>query len=815
MKHTITKALSLLLTGATVLSMASCVGGSQKDLEAKRAAKLMKLSNVYTMRYLTDGNDAGAQYDNQNIDSESIRYIGDEIYATSYFWHETEKEDGETEFQSGRKLMKMNENGIFDEVRSFLNSDMSNDEASANDWINISTIMPARDGTLWYARSIGHSDWSDPDNYVYSNYYELIHEDADGNEIAVFNTNDLLADQLPEDDGNFYIGSMLELENGNLALISYDNYALITPDGTLVKYVPELVQDDDSYIAATAISRNDEIISLIEKWGDDGRTTELKKLNFESGEYELLRDCSGLVDVYQFYAGDGTTVYYVDNSGISLFDYETGENKQVLNYINSDINSNRVNIVAYLGDGKFLCTEYDSSYENQRMAVMEPVSDGDIVEKYVLDFAAVYLNSNVQDAIIDFNKQNSEYRIRFIDYSQYNTDNDWEAGITKLNNDIISGNIPDMFSLEELPLENYVSKNLIADLKQFMDSDENFNEEDFVQNILHATEQNGKIYSLIVSYSINCLISANDYFDGKTSVSMKEFYELRKKMPDSQLFMPYYNRNDLLTGYNGGNIVTRAFLNANDGKGAFDSEDYAMWLELVKEYPEEYNWEDYENLVGENGNEYDLYKSGKVLFSTQYLSSFSQKYMKRSYGDNYTFIGLPVPENSGSGVAINPVMEIAVSAKSAFQPEAWDFIKYLMGEDFQKNVNSFSIRKDVLQQRIDKALAENPSAEYGDDDFMVDYASSNIAVAVTEDVAIDGAVDVGDNTTKGGLRITQEDVDKIYAMIELADSVIRSNEEINKIIEEEAGAYFSGKKTAAEVGSLIQSRVSLYVSEDQ
>lgn len=806
MKKTVTKALSLLLTGATILSMASCVGGSQKDLEAKRAAKLMKLSNVYTMRYLTDGSEG----DQTNFDGESLRFVGDDMYATGYYWNEDKDAEGGSRYTSGRHLYKIAADGQSEIVRSFANSDVTDEEAQTSEWTTISAIMPAADGTYWYSRSIGHSDWSDPDNYQYSNYYEVVHEDADGKELMCLNTKDLLAEKQTEEDGDFYVSSIVETADGNILLVSYNGYAAIKPDGTLVNYVSKLIEDDDSYVNASALTPDGEILVLIEKWGEDGRNAELKRLNYEKGEYEFLCDCSDFIDLYQFYAGDGTTIYYNTNSGISSLDYSTGETKEVLNYINSDINSNRTNILAHIGGGKFLCNEYDSSYDKRRMAVIEPASDNDIVEKYVLDFAAVYLNSELQDAIIDFNKQNSEYRIRFVDYSQYNTDSDYEAGITKLNNDIISGNIPDMFSLESLPLENYVSKNLIADLKKYMDSDENFREEDFMQNILHATEQDGKIYSLIVSYSISCLISANDYFGGKNTVTMKELYELRKKMPDSQLFMPYNTRSDILSGYNGGNVVTDAFLKANDGRGAFDSEDYAMWLELAKEYPEEYNWEDYENLVGVNGSEYDLYKSGKVLFSTQYLSSFSQKYMKRSFGDGYTFVGLPVPENGGNGVAISPTMEIAVSAKSAFQPEAWDFIKYLMGEDFQKNNYSFSIRKDVLQKEMDEAIAEDPSSEYGDDGFMVDLAAAvNTEVAVDEDIAVDDA------PVSGGLRITQEDVDKIYAMIELADTVVRPNEEITKIIEEEAGAYFSGKKSASEVCSLIQSRVSLYVSEDQ
>ena len=41
-----------------------------------------------------------------------------------------------------------------------------------------------------------------------------------------------------------------------------------------------------------------------------------------------------------------------------------------------------------------------------------------------------------------------------------------------------------------------------------------------------------------------------------------------------------------------------------------------------------------------------------------------------------------------------------------------------------------------------------------------------------------------------------------------------ASEEINKIIEEEAQAYFAGDKTAQEAAGLIQNRVKLYVSEN-
>ncbi len=45
--------------------------------------------------------------------------------------------------------------------------------------------------------------------------------------------------------------------------------------------------------------------------------------------------------------------------------------------------------------------------------------------------------------------------------------------------------------------------------------------------------------------------------------------------------------------------------------------------------------------------------------------------------------------------------------------------------------------------------------------------------------------------------------------VEIAD------DKVTEIIEEEAGAYYEGQKTAEEVADIIQSRVSIYLSESK
>ena len=51
----------------------------------------------------------------------------------------------------------------------------------------------------------------------------------------------------------------------------------------------------------------------------------------------------------------------------------------------------------------------------------------------------------MRDMVAKFNKTNTEYRMKVTDYSQYATNDDYTAGITKLNTEIIAGKVPDSY----------------------------------------------------------------------------------------------------------------------------------------------------------------------------------------------------------------------------------------------------------------------------------------------------------------------------------------------------------------------------------
>ena len=60
---------------------------------------------------------------------------------------------------------------------------------------------------------------------------------------------------------------------------------------------------------------------------------------------------------------------------------------------------------------------------------------------------------------------------------------------------------------------------------------------------------------------------------------------------------------------------------------------------------------------------------------------------------------------------------------------------------------------------------------------------------------------------------TQEDIDKIKSYIENVKETNYYDEQIYNIIDEEAQKFFAGDQTAQAAADMIQSRASLYLSE--
>ncbi|MBE6623500.1 MAG: carbohydrate ABC transporter substrate-binding protein [Ruminococcaceae bacterium] len=797
--------LSLVLCLLICLGTFSCTGGelSEKAIAEKKEAKLVTLENVYKTTYI----EMPEKDENGYLSINTVHTVGDDIYFDAYFSRTVNEKEGI--YENGRKLFKVDTEAKKTElVRTFYNPrEVLDRNATSNTYENIGVMALSSDGNIWYINEKGFSDWSDPENYIYESNMHLICENMNSERLFEINLNEVLSEL-----EHFYVSAIFFDDNG--AVVFADTaMVFVSNDGAVTDVVD--FSESGEYFNNVKMFSNGDIVGLTIDWNSENTQRKLKKYDKASKTFVDMAEIEA--NFYTYIYGEGDLLYYNDTIGVHSYNIVTKESKEVLNFINSDLNANRVNIIA-AACGGFVAQEYTKDWSDVRIALLEKVSDTDTVKKYVIDFASIYLNDNIRDVIIDFNKQNTEYRINYIDYSKYIQNGNYSDGVNRLNQDIIKGNIPDIFSVEGLPLENYTSKKLIADLSVYMDNDPEFKKEDYLENILNITADNGKIYSVIPSFSVNTFITQEKYTEGKEKLTVDDLLELTKRYPES-FILPYYTtRTDLLTGYMGKSIVSAYSEAVDKGTGSFADGNFAKYLEFVKSFPETFDWNKFYE-ENPNYNDMNMYLDGSCLMQYTNISVFDMSYAVRQHGPEYTYIGFPVPGSESLGYSIIPECEIAVSAKSVMKDEAWEFVKYLYSDEFQKSTYTFPVKKSILEEKANEVLKRYEEREEQSALKPRGLETETATEIAVEDVIVNNAFIGVDDVVIGyedqKITFTQKDIDKILKIITSADIVAREDKEISMIIEEEAGGYFSDKKSANDVCSVIDGRVQQYIFENR
>lgn len=94
------------------------------------------------------------------------------------------------------------------------------------------------------------------------------------------------------------------------------------------------------------------------------------------------------------------------------------------------------------------------------------------------------LSQTLRQDILEFNRANSGVKIEVRDYEQYSESPGDGVGLTVLNTEIISGDVPDIFVADSLPIAQYGARGLLCDLYGLIDSDDELSRADFFENVL-------------------------------------------------------------------------------------------------------------------------------------------------------------------------------------------------------------------------------------------------------------------------------------------------------------------------------------------
>lgn len=696
-------------------------------------------------------------------------------------------------------------------------------------------MIGSDDGTLWmlvnvYATQYELPDDFDPNTDSKWNYPStdiggsyLMHVAADGSTIASIDLSDTNADDT-EDGMSSNLSSFAVDAAGNLYVSDYNNIYVLDAEGNV-----QFKLDGSQYNGSLNRLNAQQVGVMWYNYTDDVNAAD------ENGQYFVpidleTKDWGEKVklpsNVWSIFPGDDAyDFYYAYNNNIYGYAAKTDTKEKLVDWLACDVDTNNMSGYAMLSDSRVaaLMQDWSTDPTTYQLIVLHRVDASEIKEKKVLTLACMYLDWNLRSMIVEYNKTNDEYRINVVDYSEYATDDDYNAGVTKLTTEIISGSVPDIFLTSNLPIDKYAAKGVIADLNTFMDGGNGLSRDYFVPQVMSALEKDGKLYELPTSFSVQtayALSSIASQYDTWNVAAVQD--AMTQLQEGATVFSDGWTKNTALSNCLSRNLS--AFVDWTTGKCEFDSEAFQQLLAFCNSFPAETSDGDGAIAYASSADiavddamwdsDATRITNGKQLMSTTGMYSFDS-YIWNVYAirDKITFTGYPTEDGSGSSFELQ--MPMAISSVTKYPDAAWDFVCSIIKKMNTIDENNYYYGFPISQAAFDAEMTDIMTEQYQLDENgeQVDWDGDG-----EPDKAIRGSYETmenGETVYKDVYALTQEDIDQILGVINSTRSVYDYDQEILDIITDEVAAYFAGDKDVQTTANMIQSRVNLYVQEQR
>ncbi|MCX4272581.1 MAG: extracellular solute-binding protein [Acetatifactor sp.] len=657
----------------------------------------------------------------------------------------------------------------------------------SNSWINSAFVSNA--GYVYAVDSCTYEDTSDPNNYVYEDRFYL---DCWNMEGSLQWSKQIIANKPGEWS---YCGQVLDGGEGRVLAVLSGNKnetVLYSPQGEEISR--KEMSGDIIERSALIYANGDGTLTMI--YNDEAYTKRyMASYDIEAGTLGEQTELP-FHDNFGIRGGTGQDLLLANNMGLYTWSPGDAEPKMLMNSINSDLLADDINMVLWIDDQHFAAVYHDIRTYAQKCACFTYVDPADIPDKKELVLGGSYVGSEIRAKVIQFNQSNSQYRITLKDYSIYNSPEDWTAGQTRLNNDIISGKMPDIMMFTDLnSYRNYVSKGALADIGKLLAADPELGGLEYLQNVWDAYSVNGQLYAVIPSFNVQTMVAKKSLVGEPQSWTMADVEAVLATMPQGAAAFGDMTRDGFI--YNILSYGGKDFIDLETGECHFDSQEFIDMLEYAKTLPKESykEDEDYDYFSHEN-----QYRENRSLMRELYISNIEDcKYQIKGYmGEEVSYVGFPTSDSKGSCLGISG-SALMISANSQQQDEAWQFVRQFLTEEYQTSSELYSmpVLKSAFLAKAAKATERSYwTDENGNKEYYDDYWTINGEQVVLEP-------------------FTQEEVEEICQFIYGVNRTAYYNEEIRNIIIEDAEAFFSGQRSAQEVAGIIQSRAQVYVNENR
>lgn len=484
--------------------------------------------------------------------------------------------------------------------------------------------------------------------------------------------------------------------------------------------------------------------------------------------------------------------YYSVNDNFMGWNQETNKGEKIFSWSDVGIDSSSNQVYSMPNGALAVIYKIDISGKYE-LALLKEADTSVYGDKVILVYGTMRLTSELKKKVVAFNRTSTHYHIQVKDYSVYNTGENANAGWLQFLAEAGAGQFPDIVDTKLLSPQRYGTTGFLENLWPYIDKDPDIRREDLMERVFEAAEtEDGKLYYIFGNFGIRTLAGAQEVIGDRTGWTLEDMAAALEIMPDD---CTYFGNSLDKDGAVSDILAPLAgdFIDWEKRKCYFTSDEFIRLLEFCNTFPAQRN----DSYIEQNIM--DALQDGRQMLYDTSLAVW-EDFQKHDllFGKKAAYIGYPTIDGIFGSFFVTYGCSLAMSSTCTDKEGAWSFMRELLLPDEDKyetlnkydilNLEWFPTNKTNFQRCFEKA-----SEEKGEDETI-------------------GHVSVGDMEVEVQ-PATQAQYDQLMKLYNSTNRVYDYDTDITSVLQEIAGSYFNGDRTAQEAAELIQNRIQLYVNE--
>lgn len=589
-----------------------------------------------------------------------------------------------------------------------------------------------------------------------------------------------ITEMFSKDGEQLWVQNMTVDGQGNLYFIVDRGICLMDAFGTDAG----MLTIDNGWIQDIVTDKNGNVYMVCSDYHSIRGETVLAKVDFTGKKIGTVYKNFPGSSLKSITAGEDNTFFINDGIMIYQYDLTTQKYKNILIWQDSNINGNDVDDIIADKDGAIYATINAQGMGKHGIIKLNEVKPSELPPKEEIIFSTLEPNEGIEAAAAAFNNQSDKYHVTiktYLDIYHWNEDSYKEA-LVRFYDDISSTEeCSDILDVSLLAEHHLVEKDIFEDLYPYLEQSDTLAKEDFIESILKAVEYEGRLYFIPKSFALNSIVGKSSIVGEQMGWTLEEMKECAKEHSDAFLFDALRKEEAL---YYCMAFNQDYFVDWEKGACYFDTDEFKSLLEFVNTFPDEIDWS---TQSSDEGEWIEKLRNDKILLRQIYISGLGDmQFIEAQYGEAVTYIGFPCMKE-GVGCMLNAGGRYGINTKSRHKEGAWAFLEYYLTMDIEHDIYfcSFSTLQEKFQKQMEEAISEDNRNVMGTEGWEYTYHVPD-----------------------------EEDVEQLKELIAVARPAATTDNELIKIIQEEAEPYFQGQKTVEEVTVVIQGRLQIYVSEN-